>query len=93
MAEKKAGEEFVTPHQSNEQNDERVEIVQPNEPNATTESTEQNDQTIYDRFREDREQQAIRGFSRIPLIVLRYSFSLLGLWGNQRWNWLPRILF
>ena len=39
MAEKKAGEEFVTPHQSIEQNDERVKIVQPNEPNATTEST------------------------------------------------------
>ena len=90
MAEKKGGEEFVTPHQSNEQNDERVEIVQPNEPNATTESTEQNDQTIFDRFREGRGQQAIGGF---PRCVLRCSFSLLGLWGCQCWNWILRILF
>ena len=90
MAEKRVGEEFVTPHQSNEQNDERVEIVQPNEPNATTESTGQNDQTIFDRFREGR---AIGGFPRILLIVLGYSFSLLGLWGNQCLNWIPRILF
>ena len=93
MAEKKVGEEFVTPHQSNEQNDERVEIVQPNEPNATIESTEQNDQTIFDRFREGRGQQAIGGFPRILLIVLGCSFGLLGLWGYQCWNWLLRILF
>ena len=93
MAEKKVGEEFVTPHQSNEQNDERVKIVLPNEPNATIESTEQNDQTIFDRFREGRGQQAIGVFPLILLTVLEYSFSLLGLWGYQCWNWIFRILF
>ena len=93
MAEKKVGEEFVTPHQSNEQNDERVKIVLPNEPNATIELTEQNDQTIFDRFREGRGQQAIGGFPRILLTVLEYSFSFLGLWGYECWNWIFRILF
>lgn len=96
MAEKKVGKEFVTPHQSNEQNDERVKIVQPNEPNATIESTEQNDQTIFDRFREGRGHQAIGGFPRILLSVLKYSFIMLGLWGYPCWNWrsyIPRILF
>ena len=93
MAEKKVGEEFVTQHQSNEQNDERVKIVLPNEPNATIESTEQNDQTIFDRFREGRGQQAIGVFPLILLTVLEYSFSLLGLWGYQCWNWIFRILF
>ena len=56
---------------------------------------ERNDEIvpIYLGFREDRGQQAIAGCPRFLLIVLRCSLSFLGLWGNQCWNWLPRILF
>lgn len=69
-----------------------TENEDPNEPNGPNEQ-QGLIYPIYYRFREGREQQEIGRCPRILLRVLKGSFSLLGLWGHQCWNYLPCILF
>ena len=49
-------------------------------------------QPTYLNFRHH-EPQVLSRWTRIILTVFKVSFCSLGLWGNQCWNYVPRVLF
>ena len=65
-------------------NDEREPLVQPNQP-------------TYLRFRQGRQPQIAHGgwsvCTGLILRVFKVAFCSLGLWGHQKWNYIPRSLF
>ena len=63
-----------------EENNEEEPLVPPRQP-------------TYLNFRLGREEQVIGKCTRIVLTVFKGSFSSLGLWAHQWWNYFPRILF
>ena len=57
---------------------------------------QQQEQEAYLFFRQDRQAQNAGGWSvcsaRI-LLIFKVVFCSLGLWGDQKWNYIPRVLF
>ena len=43
-------------------------------------------------FRDGRVQQDTDKFTRSMLAIFKFCFCLLGLWGHQAWNYIPRVI-